>query len=81
MNEVPVEGKEDGSIFNSKGCDKGIGGGQGDTMRAGKPNQGGGIPIRLEAPRLKQIPKAQVTFDGIYITAKSLEHLCNDETA
>lgn len=81
VTKVPIEGKEGGAIFERKGCDKGVDGGQSHTSRARKTNQRGGIPIGLEAPRFKWIPKAKLALDARCVTAKSLEHLCNDDTA
>lgn len=81
VTEVLVEGKKDGSIFKSKSCDDGIDGSQCHAPRAHKPDQAGGIPIRLEALRLKQIPKAQVAFNEINVPAKSLEYLDDDDAA
>lgn len=79
MAKVTVEGKEGSLIFERKGRDKCVDGGQSHTSRARKPNQRGGMPKGLEAPRFKQVPKAKVALDARHVTAKPLEHLCNDD--
>lgn len=81
VTEVPVEGKESRAMLESKNCDEGVDGGQSHTPRARKPDQAGGIPVRLNAPRFKQIPKAQVAFNAVDVLAKSLKHLRNNGAA